>query len=413
MTEPKQILVVDDHFDTLDLMRSMFELSGREYDVIAVPSGEEGWLELRRREFALLITDMNLPGMTGFELIRRARQLQPDLPIIVITGYGSEEGREEASALGVLRYFEKPLDDTNDLLAAAQTAMGESVATGGGGPAGTLIVNDTLANVGERLAKLRHETGALQILLIDGDGNILFEEGQDCGLELGRLATTLSVNMSNSGFIAEHLGGDDPSTIQYYAGAAVDLYVANIGSDYFVMVLFEGLSRRGRIGTVWVFLQRAANDLLNLIQQAKQASQNAAGSPMTAPLGSLPVGEADAAQHVVTGPLDDKYVPTAPLDPLVLLEGDYPDALSDEAGADEGSEPEPELPSLEAFPLDENAFDFDLEEALAFEGDEAADDFWSDAVNEDETGPLGSGFTLEQAREQGLFPADLEDGEEP
>ena len=407
MAEPKQILVVDDHFDTLDLLRTMFELSGREYDVIGVPSGEEGWLELRRRDLALMITDMNLPGMTGFELIRRARQLQPDLPIIIITGYGSEEGRDEAANLGVLRYFEKPIAETDDLLAAAQTAMGEAVTAAGGGAVGSLAINDTLANVGERLEKLRHETGSLQILLIDGDGNILFEEGQDCGLDLGRLATTLSLNMSNSSFIADHLGGDDPSTIQYYAGAAVDLYVANIGTDYFVMVLFEGLSRRGRIGTVWVFLQRAANDLLNLIQQAKNASQTATGSPTTASLGSLPVNESDAARDVPTGPLDDKFVPTAPLDPSVLTDtGELLDEVSDVEA------PELELSSLDEFPLDENAFDFDLDEALASEGDESSDDFWNDALTKNETGPLGKGFTLEQAREQGLFPTDLDESEE-
>ncbi|MCB0007338.1 MAG: response regulator, partial [Anaerolineales bacterium] len=105
MSETKQILVVDDHFEMQDFLRSMLELSGRNYDVIAVPSAEEGWLELRRRSFSLMMTDLRLPGMSGLDLIRRARQLQGDLPVIMITAYGTPQGRQEARELGVLRYF--------------------------------------------------------------------------------------------------------------------------------------------------------------------------------------------------------------------------------------------------------------------------------------------------------------------
>ena len=295
MSETKHILVVDDHFEMLDFLRSMLELSGRDYDVIAVPSAEEGWLELRRRSFSLMMTDLRLPGMSGLDLIRRARQIQGDLPVIMITAYGTPQGRQEARELGVLRYFEKPIVNTDDLMGAVQMALGETmVGSGQTRPAVENSVKDTLSTVAQRLAALRQETAALQILLIDGDGNILIEDGQDCGIDLGPLATTLSHTLSNSSFVAEHLGGDDPSTIQYFAGAAVDLYVANIGTDYFVMVLFEGLSRRTRIGTVWVFLQRAAHDLLNLIAEAKSASQETEypASQTTASLGSLPVRKA-------------------------------------------------------------------------------------------------------------------------
>lgn len=55
MADAKQILVVDDHFEMLEFLRSMLELSNQDCEVLAVPSAEEGLLELRRAQFDLLI----------------------------------------------------------------------------------------------------------------------------------------------------------------------------------------------------------------------------------------------------------------------------------------------------------------------------------------------------------------------
>jgi CheY-like chemotaxis protein len=71
MEEVKQILVVDDYFQMLEFLRSVLEFSHHEYQVLAVPSAEEGLLELRRTEFDLVITDVRLPGMSGFDRVRK------------------------------------------------------------------------------------------------------------------------------------------------------------------------------------------------------------------------------------------------------------------------------------------------------------------------------------------------------
>ncbi|MCA9973719.1 MAG: response regulator, partial [Anaerolineales bacterium] len=104
MADEKHILVVDDHFEMLELLRSMLELSGHEFEVLAVPSAEEAMFELPRRHFDLVITDVRLPGMNGFDFVRRIRRRLPDIPVIMITGYTSEQGQNEAAELGVYRY---------------------------------------------------------------------------------------------------------------------------------------------------------------------------------------------------------------------------------------------------------------------------------------------------------------------
>lgn len=70
--EVKRILIVDDHFDTLKFLRSLLELADNRYQVVAVRSGEEAGLELRR-PFDLLITDIHLPGIDGIEVATRPK----------------------------------------------------------------------------------------------------------------------------------------------------------------------------------------------------------------------------------------------------------------------------------------------------------------------------------------------------
>ena len=73
MAKLKKILVVDDHFEMLEFLRSMLQLSNPDHEVLGVPSAEEGLLELHSVPFDLLITDVRLPGMSGFELARWVR----------------------------------------------------------------------------------------------------------------------------------------------------------------------------------------------------------------------------------------------------------------------------------------------------------------------------------------------------
>jgi len=84
--ESLSILAVDD--DALVLMNTAAMLDDRGHDVTTAHSGKQALDILRRGEkFDLLITDQGMPGMTGAELIEIVRAEQPDLPIVLATGY--------------------------------------------------------------------------------------------------------------------------------------------------------------------------------------------------------------------------------------------------------------------------------------------------------------------------------------
>ena len=119
-----RILVVDDEQAVRDLLAKTLTLA--DYDVDAVGDGPAALERLRAATYDLLITDLKMPGMDGLSVIREARRLASDLPVIVITGYSTEASAIEAINLGVAGYLTKPFRLPR-ILAAAARALGEPV----------------------------------------------------------------------------------------------------------------------------------------------------------------------------------------------------------------------------------------------------------------------------------------------
>lgn len=268
MADVKQILVVDDHFEMLEFLRSMLELSGQEYEVLAVPSAEEALLELRRGNFDLLITDVRLPGMSGFDLIRWVQRIKLTLPVIMITAYSSAQGRKEATDLGVAHYFQKPLDTDDVLTAVTHILHGDTPLPTA--PATAVTPLNLTDDLRRRLETLRVDTGALQLLLSSIDGQVLYTVGAGPRLDLDKLSSIIARNISDSYLLAEEIGSKQPFTLQYHAGARLELYCANIGKQYFLTMFFDAAARRGRIGTIWVFTQRAIKEIQSLLPSQPQ-----------------------------------------------------------------------------------------------------------------------------------------------
>ena len=122
--ERPRILIVDDEQGVRDLLTRA--LSGGDYDVDVAPDGKTATEQLRTIEYDLLITDLKMPGMDGLAVIREARRLFPELPVIIMTGYSTEASAIEAINLGVSGYITKPFR-LPKILAAAQKALGEPV----------------------------------------------------------------------------------------------------------------------------------------------------------------------------------------------------------------------------------------------------------------------------------------------
>jgi CheY-like chemotaxis protein len=108
------ILVVDDEPDVADLFRQQFrrELRDSRFVMEFAHSAPDALERVRaaETELILILSDINMPGMSGLDMLPHARQARPDVPVIMITAYGDDETRRKAAEAGAAGLFTKPID---------------------------------------------------------------------------------------------------------------------------------------------------------------------------------------------------------------------------------------------------------------------------------------------------------------
>jgi len=109
------ILVVDDEPDVAELFRQQFrkELRASRFAMEFAQSANEALDRVGSEEAAkliLILSDINMPGMSGIDLLPRAREARPDVPVIMITAYGDADTRRKAAEAGAAGLFTKPID---------------------------------------------------------------------------------------------------------------------------------------------------------------------------------------------------------------------------------------------------------------------------------------------------------------
>lgn len=104
----QRILVVDDETIVVSLVRDALE--DEEYEVLTASNGQDALTLLSREQIQLLVTDIRMPNMDGIELVRRARENQPDLSVIFMTGYANLNSAKNAIKQGAFDYIMKPFE---------------------------------------------------------------------------------------------------------------------------------------------------------------------------------------------------------------------------------------------------------------------------------------------------------------
>ncbi len=108
LTRSVRILVVDDEEIVRTVIREVLERPG--WYLVEAEDGEQAIGLLLKEPFDLLIADKNLPGITGLDVIRRAKASDPRIGTLLVTAFASRESAEEALALGIDDYLCKPFD---------------------------------------------------------------------------------------------------------------------------------------------------------------------------------------------------------------------------------------------------------------------------------------------------------------
>ena len=109
------ILVVDDEPDVEELFRQQFRRDFRAGRFLmefapSAPVALARAVEIRDPSLILILSDINMPGMSGLEMLPKVRAQRPDVPVIMITAYGDAETRTKAIERGAAGLLTKPLD---------------------------------------------------------------------------------------------------------------------------------------------------------------------------------------------------------------------------------------------------------------------------------------------------------------
>lgn len=112
----KPILIVDDEKNICLTLSQALEVLGAEIDTAL--NGEEALVKLEKKKFGILLLDLRMPGMDGMEVLRRVREIRPDIRVIILTAYGTIESAVEAMKLGAVDFIQKPFspDEIRELV---------------------------------------------------------------------------------------------------------------------------------------------------------------------------------------------------------------------------------------------------------------------------------------------------------
>ena len=104
----KRVLIVDDNTDAADSLAELLQMSG--HQISAVYSAERGLIEIERFQPHVVLLDIGLPHMDGYEVARRIKQLGSSARLIALSGYGQAQDKQRAAQAGFDAHLTKPVD---------------------------------------------------------------------------------------------------------------------------------------------------------------------------------------------------------------------------------------------------------------------------------------------------------------
>ncbi len=264
--DKKRILIVDDEEAILHVLKNSIRKLGEAYEVDTAVNGFSAMAYLNDRSFDLVITDYQMDGMDGMELINNIHADWPETRVILVTAYGSDRLEADAKGMNVYRYVLKPLD-ISTFRNIVQDALHDHDASISG--TGLLILSDTrYRKIMEMLEQLQLDVGGRCIILTDNNGQVIANAGDVGHVPIEEISSLLSGGMATLQAAGEALDGDTEAiNLSYRESKRDNLYGINIGQQLMLIVIIENSKYRSRLGTAWYYARQTAVALRELIDQ--------------------------------------------------------------------------------------------------------------------------------------------------
>lgn len=166
----KRVLVVDDEADMLWMLQRNLNKDMEDVEILAAESGEQALAVLSDKQVDLVISDINMPGMNGLDLLVEINNRYPETGVIIMTAYPSNTFENQAMMNGSLRFIEKPFDIKEMRKIVEETLHSEE------GFQGTVDGVDLMDIV--QFNGLARATAALKVTTAKNEGMIFFKDGE-------------------------------------------------------------------------------------------------------------------------------------------------------------------------------------------------------------------------------------------
>ncbi len=173
----KTVLVVDDTKLVRSFLARQLDPYVKEFQVLTAENGQEALAAIQAAKIDLVITDLEMPVMDGFELLAHLSNDYPAIPVFVMTANGSPEIEERIDAMGSLKYFEKPMD--MDALLAGIREIFETSARG--------EVNGISLSSFLQLVSMENKSCTLRVTSMGQVGHLYCEQGELIAAAVGDL----------------------------------------------------------------------------------------------------------------------------------------------------------------------------------------------------------------------------------
>jgi FixJ family two-component response regulator len=372
----KRVVIVDDQHEVRRMLHAWMETLRPAVEVLSMPSAEEALLEAARKPVDLLIADIRLPGITGFELKDKIQRRYPDLKVILITGVTDPRVRKQVATAGAYAFFIKPID-MPDFLDAAERALGlvETML-----PAAPIAKAEKPAPPLEsRLRDLRAGLKAEAAVVLTAQGQILEQAGNIPGLTADSPFTLALLGAFHASTrVSDAVGAITVQSFTIYKGPQYDLVLVPLGPAHCLALALPLNPAQPVPAEALAIVYNAFPGLMESLDRLEQAHVQAAAS-------------LEEVQQAL--PVDLIVGKTAPL-------GEPTPAAASPA-AEELSESEiSELESL---------FQGRRQPVISsLLGDQDLETFWDTAADEagSKAGSPSSALSFEEARRLGLAPGE-------
>jgi two-component system response regulator GlrR len=194
-----KILVVDDDSNLLEVLRMRLESAN--YQVVTALRGEDAIEEVKQQLFDLSIVDLQLGSTDGISLMKEFHQINPDIPVIILTAFGSIESAVEAMKQGACSYLTKPFDPRELLLQIEKALESRRLFSEIKRLKGLLEEKYDFANIAAKSEKMQSILGQISIIA-KTDSTVYINGESGTGKELIARAIHLGSNRKDKPFVA-------------------------------------------------------------------------------------------------------------------------------------------------------------------------------------------------------------------